>query len=242
MIRVLSIILATLLSCYVLVVAFFFRDVKEDGLCEGMEIVLRDSLEKHFVTDGDLVYLLKQAKLYPVKTPMNEINTEEIEEKLLSNNMISKVEAYKTPSRLIKLEIEQKMPILRVNNPAGNYYVDNLGSMMPLSRHYVAHVLVASGQIDEKLALGDLYKFALFLEEDDFWNDWIGQIYVDSDNNVELIPRVGNHKVVLGTFDDYQTKLENLRLFYEQAIPKVGWEKYSEINLKYKNQIVCIKR
>ena len=227
MIRVLSIILATLLSCYVLVVAFFFQDVKEDGLCEGMEIVLRDSLEKHFVTDGDLVYLL---------------NTEEIEEKLLSNNMISKVEAYKTPSRLIKLEIEQKMPILRVNSPAGNYYVDNLGSMMPLSRHYVAHVLVASGQIDEKLALGDLYKFALFLEEDDFWNDWIGQIYVDSDNNVELIPRVGNHKVVLGTFDDYQTKLENLRLFYEQAIPKVGWEKYSEINLKYKNQIVCIKR
>ena len=212
MIRVLSIILATLLSCYVLVVAFFFRDVKEDGLCEGMEIVLRDSLEKHFVTDGDLVYLLKQAKLYPVKTPMNEINTEEIEEKLLSNNMISKVEAYKTPSRLIKLEIEQKMPILRVNSPAGNYYVDNLGSMI------------------------------LFLEEDDFWNDWIGQIYVDSDNNVELIPRVGNHKVVLGTFDDYQTKLENLRLFYEQAIPKVGWEKYSEINLKYKNQIVCIKR
>lgn len=242
MIRVLSIILATLLSCYVLVVAFFFRDVKEDGQCEGMEIVLRDSLEKHFVTDGDLVYLLKQAKLYPVKTPMNEINTEEIEEKLLSNNMISKVEAYKTPSRLIKLEIEQKMPILRVNSPTGNYYVDNLGSMMPLSRHYVAHVLVASGQIDEKLALGDLYKFALFLEEDDFWNDWIGQIYVDSDNNVELIPRVGNHKVVLGTFDDYQTKLENLRLFYEQAIPKVGWEKYSEINLKYKNQIVCIKR
>lgn len=242
MIRVLSIILATLLSCYVLVVSFFFRDVKEDGLCEGMEIVLRDSLEKHFVTDGDLVYLLKQAKLYPVKTPMNEINTEEIEEKLLSNNMISKVEAYKTPSRLIKLEIEQKMPILRVNSLAGNYYVDNLGSMMPLSRHYVAHVLVASGQIDEKLALGDLYKFALFLDEDDFWNDWIGQIYVDSDNNVELIPRVGNHKVVLGTFDDYQTKLENLRLFYEQAIPKVGWEKYSEINLKYKNQIVCIKR
>ena len=70
------------------------------------------------------------------------------------------------------------MPILRVNSPAGNYYVDNLGSMMPLSRHYVAHVLVASGQIDEKLALGDLYKFALFLEEDDFWNDWIGQMII----------------------------------------------------------------
>lgn len=27
-----------------------------------------------------------------------------------------------------------------------------------------------------------------------------------------------------------------------QAIPKVGWEKYSMINLKYKNQIVCTKK
>lgn len=221
MIRVLSIILAALLSCYVLVVAFIFRDFKEDGLCEGLEIVLRDSLEKHFVTEGDLVYLLKQAKLYPVKTPMSEINTEKIEEKLLSNNMISKVEAYKTPSRIIKLEIEQKMPILRINSPAGNYYVDNLGSVMPLSRHYVAHVLVASGQIDEKLALGDLYKFALFLQEDDFWNDWIGQIYVDADNDVELIPRVGNHKVILGSFDDYLTKLEICGSFMNRLFQKL---------------------
>lgn len=31
-------------------------------------------------------------------------------------------------------------------------------------------------------------------------------------------------------------------LFYEQAIHKVGWEKYSMINLKYKNQIVCTKK
>jgi cell division protein FtsQ len=34
-------------------------------------------------------------------------------------------------------------------------------------------------------------------------------------------------------------KLENLKLFYQKALPKVGWERYSSINLKYKNQIVC---
>ena len=109
MIRVLSIIIATLLTCYVVVSAYFFRDVKEDGACQGLEIIVRDSLDKHFVTDGDLVYLLKKSKLYPVKKPMNTINTEKIETELLSNDMISHVEVYKTPSRLIKLEIEQKM-------------------------------------------------------------------------------------------------------------------------------------
>ncbi len=42
--------------------------------------------------------------------------------------------------------------------------------------------------------------------------------------------------------DDYETKLQNLKLFYDQAIPIVGWEKYSVISLKYKNQIVCTKK
>ena len=115
MIRALSIVVATLLLLYMAAVAFFFRDVKEDGLCEGLQIGLRDSLDKHFVTEGDVIYMLKTAKLFPVEQPMNEINTEKIEQELMTNEMISKIEAFKTPSKNIKLEIEQKMPILRVN-------------------------------------------------------------------------------------------------------------------------------
>lgn len=242
MIRIISIIIATLLACYVAVSAYFLKDVKEEGVCRDLEIIVRDSLDKHFVTNADLIYLLKKAKLYPVQVPMNKINTEKIEQALLSNDMISHVEVYKTPSRLIKLEVEQKMPILRVISPAGNYYIDNRGSMMPLSRHYVAHVLVASGSIEKEFAKNELYKFALYLQENEFWNSQIEQIYVNADKQVELIPRVGNHRIILGSFDDYPGKLDKLKLFYEQAIPKVGWDKYSTINLKYKNQIVCTKR
>ena len=29
--------------------------------------------------------------------------------------------------------------------------------------------------------------------------------------------------------------------FYDKIIPKHGWEKYSEINLEYQNQIICLK-
>ena len=131
MIRALSIVVATLLLVYMTAVAFFFRDVKEDGLCEGLQIGLRDSLDKLFVTEGDVIYMLKTAKLFPVEQPMNEINTEKIEQELMTNEMISKIEAFKTPSKNIKLEIEQKMPILRVNSTSGNYYIDNMGSVMP---------------------------------------------------------------------------------------------------------------
>jgi cell division protein FtsQ len=53
---------------------------------------------------------------------------------------------------------------------------------------------------------------------------------------------VGNHQILLGSLDDFEKKLKHLRLFYEQVIPKMGWEKYSVINLKYRNQIVCTKK
>ena len=242
MIRVISIIVATLLFFYIAFMAFFFRGTRVDKECHKLEVVVKDSLEKHFVNESDLIYILKNAGLSPINKQVSDINTDKIENELLKNEMIANVEVYKTPSGIIKMEVEQKMPILRVMSVRGNYYVDNIGTTMPVSRRYVAHVPVVSGYVEKDLAVTDLYKFALFLQENKFWNNQIEQIYVHPDNEVELIPRVGNHRIILGTFQDFQEKLDNLELFYEQAIPKVGWEKYSIINLKYKNQIVCTKK
>ena len=73
-------------------------------------------------------------------------------------------------------------------------------------------------------------------------NNQIEQICVFPNKEVELIPRVGRFRIVLGALDDFEEKLNKLRLFYDQAIPKVGWDKYSVIDLKYKNQIVCTKK
>ena len=80
------------------------------------------------------------------------------------------------------------------------------------------------------------------MQSDDFWNDQIEQIYVNQNNDVELIPRVGEQVIMLGSFENFEEKLANLKLFYDQAVPKVGWDKYSIINLKYKDQIVCTKK
>ena len=242
MVRTVSIIVATLLFCYIVFVTFFFREMRRDYVCRDLQVVVKDSLDKHFVSEKDLVGLLKKANLNPISRDMDMINTDQIEKELLKNQMIASVEAYKTPSGIIKLEVEQKVPILRIIGTSGNYYVDNLGSVMPVSSRYVAHVPVVSGYVEKGLAVTDLYKFALFLQENEFWNNQIEQIYVHPDNEVELIPRVGNHRIVLGSFADFEEKLDNLRLFYEKAIPKVGWEKYSIISLKYKDQIVCTKR
>lgn len=242
LIRVISIVVAAVLSCYIVFASVYFTTVKRQKKCSGIGIVVTDSLDKHFVNEQDVAATLRRASLYPVGKTLGSINTDKIERELLKNEMIRSVEAYKTPSGIVKLEVMQKIPVIRIMGINGNYYVDNEGSTMPVSSRYVAHVPIATGYVEKTLAKNELYKFALFLQENKFWNNQIEQIVVHPDNEVELIPRVGNHRILLGTFDNYEEKLDNLMLFYRQAIPSVGWDKYSMISLKFKNQIVCTKK
>jgi cell division protein FtsQ len=57
-----------------------------------------------------------------------------------------------------------------------------------------------------------------------------------------LYPRAGRHSIVLNNVQNIREKLENLRLFYRKALPKVGWNKYREIDISYKDQIVARQR
>ncbi len=90
--------------------------------------------------------------------------------------------------------------------------------------------------------LKDLYHFVNYIDGNDFWSAQIDQIYVDRKDEIDLIPRVGNHTVHLGTFDNYREKLRNLSAFYDKVLPEVGWNKYSVINLEFSDQIVCKRR
>ena len=240
--KVLYIIFATLLLAYLVAFTFFFTDKIPVSLpCDEIEIVITDSLEKQFINENDIVAFLKKANLYPLNKKENEINTYNIENALLKNEIIETAEVVQAISGKIKIVISQKMPILREFSSSGSYYVDKTGQIMPTTLGQAIYVPVASGRIEKSFATTELYKFALFLQNEDFWNDQIAQIYVRSEKDIELIPRVGSHRIILGSLSDYEKKLKHLRLFYEKVIPKMGWEKYSVINLKYKNQIVCTK-
>ena len=194
MIRIISIVVATLLFCYIVFVSFFFREIRQDSICQDLQVVVKDSLDKHFVSESDLVSILKKAGLDPIKRPMADVNTDRIETELLKNEMIAQVEAYKTPSGIIKLEVMQKMPILRIMGVRGSYYVDNLGNHHADQSSVCRACANCEWICGKELAVTDLYKFALFLQENEFWNDQIEQIYVYPDNDIELIPRVGNHR------------------------------------------------
>jgi cell division protein FtsQ len=90
--------------------------------------------------------------------------------------------------------------------------------------------------------LQDLLQLALFLEKNPIWAAQIEQVYVDNYSEFLLIPRVGNHSIVLGTCEELEEKMEKLRLFYAKALPSIGWDTYGKINLSYRGQVVATRR
>ena len=59
---------------------------------------------------------------------------------------------------------------------------------------------------------------------------------------IEMIPRIGNHTVVIGNDMFLEEKFNKLSVFYREGLNKKGWDKYSIINLKFKDQVVCTKK
>jgi cell division protein FtsQ len=106
--------------------------------------------------------------------------------------------------------------------------------------------VTATGDIDHTYATNTLLPFGNYIQDNAFWDSQIEQIHVIRDKNnrliVQLVPRVGEHIVNMGTIDNFEKKLKRLKTFYKKAIGTVGWNKYETIDIQYDNQIICTKQ
>lgn len=164
-----------------------------------------------------------------------------IEEALRKNPYIEDVTSYKTPGGKVCVRVKQRLPILHVMSSDGqNYYLDRAGRQMPKSSYY-ADLVVATGDITPQYARQNLTRLGRLIQDNPFWNHQIQQIHVLENGEVELVPRVGEHTILLGRPTNVEDKLGRMKEFYTEGLNKVGWNKYSQISLKYNNQIICKK-
>ena len=205
-------------------------------------MVVKDSTEHRFVRAAEVRNILKNEHVKLVGKRLGDIDYASVEAVAASHKLIRRAECFSTPSGLVYVNVWQHVPILRVMSESGDYYLNQDGKRTGLSTYSAADVLVASGFIDDSLTLAKLYKVALLLKDDPFWNAQIEQIYVEPNREWVIIPRVGEYEILFGLPNNMEGKLQRLRLFYREGLPKVGWERYSKINLKFENQIVCTKK
>jgi cell division protein FtsQ len=234
-----------------LVVLMGFIEFKEAGVfCKAVKIYIPGN--QYFIDKEEVDNILKVHRHQLVGRNMESINLHNLENRLRANPFIESARVYADMDGVIKVEISQRQPVMRVMNQAGqDFYIDQNGLKIPMSSNFTAKVMAANGYIDEAYGgkldtlhtgvVKDLYKTAQFISKDSLWTAQIAQLYVNANHEIELIPRVGTNRILLGNADSLENKFHNLLVFYKQALPQVGWDRYKVINIKFSNQVVGVK-
>ena len=241
--KILSILSVVVLAGYLVYSVMSMTDRHEDiRLCQGVDLHITDSLHFDLIDEEMILSLLQEHSMDPVGLPLQDIDLDQVETTLLLHPLVGEVQCYKTGGDMLRINISSKVPLVRVINSRGqDFYVDSRGEI--LSQHSLAVQLpVATGYIDRRFASQDLLRVINAIDRSEFWKAQVEQINVTREGQIELVPRVGDHLLILGTADDVEHKLERLMNFYAKGLDNVGWNKYRSISVAYDNQVVCKKR
>ena len=253
----LRIVLCVVLAVYVILAMTSFNNPKETHpVCGKVTINIEDESTNGFLSAGEIKRILERNRLYPFKKRMADVNPRDIEDKLKDSPFVKTAQCYKTTDGCVNISITQRLPIIRVKNIRGeDYYLDDHGGIMPNSS-YTSDLIIATGYITKWYARRYLSLLAIEIMKDEFWRNQIVQINIRPDLGVELVPRVGDHIIYLGSLPQTKyinrrkaliagfmaTKLDRLEKFYKYGLSQAGWNKYSYIDLEFDNQIICKKK
>lgn len=249
-----------------LLVTMGFVNKEQDAmLCKSLDVNVNQENELSFIDTNDVRLLLKNRGDSIVGQPKSTVDIADMEKVLNSNAAVSKAEVSVSIDGVVKVDVTQRNPVIRVINADGDsYYIDDEGRLMPLSDKYTMKVLVANGNIMEPYAkrytttiaqigkdsalrnaskLDELFAMANYINADPFWKAQIHQIFINEDNDMEIVPLAGNQKIIFGDTTAMDEKFKKLMTFYKEGLNTTGWwDKYSVINLKFRNQIVCTRK
>lgn len=223
---------------------------KKDAVqvCQELEVIIEG--KETFIDQQDISEMIDQIYGKVEGKLLQEIPTHEIEQELKGIPYVSNAEVYMDMDGKMSVKVKQREVILRVMPTVGeSYYLASDGKKIPVTLKYVPYVMVANGHIREHYqeameeiqtpTLEHLYNFAQFVKGDTLWSNQIVQLYVNQDEEIEIIPRVGTQQFVIGTADSLASKLNRIELFYKNILPKVGNDAYNKVNVKYTGQIIC---
>lgn len=252
----------SLLIAAFLLSAGLVRSHEKAVTCKSVNINIDEAEGNFFVEQNDIMNVIHDKWGELVGKRVDAINMNLLETMIQNNPFILRAEVFSTIDGEVNIDVKQREPVLRIiNSENQSFYIDKKGMFMPVSDKFASYVPVASGNIPDKYVSGSiiknpneinsgtynkslleqLFEVAMFTRSDELWGVQFVQYYVNEDGDIELIPRVGNHRIILGDTQHMKEKFDKLLLFYQKGLQSADWNKYNTINLKFADQVVCTK-
>ena len=210
-----------------------------DPVCSKISIIIKDSLQRQYVTPLELQQQLQQAGLWQIGEPLSKISCQAIEQNLLTHPMLRRVQCYELHRGELRIVVRQRQPVMLVKGDE-HYYLDSDRKLMPVRASVSTPVPVVSGRIGKQQATGEMYDFVVWLSANRFWRDKVHTIRVVNPKMVELVDDTNHYTIILGSLDGSRERLTDLQKLYEEGFEQLntGYPPYKQIDLQYSNQII----
>lgn len=199
-----------------------------------------------FVTKADVAtMLLKDRNVQLKNTKLSSINVKQMEQVIKESDWVEDAQVYIDNKHNLHALVTQRIPVVRIFEKNGDsYYLDRKMEALPLSAKYNYYTTVVTNVPNLRDSANAEVKAQImamtrFIKADTFWNAQVSQLIVNDDLTFEIVPVLGDHKIIMGDTTDMKLKFDNLFAFYTKVLNEVGWDKYQVLDLSYKGQLVA---
>ncbi|MFZ9588079.1 MAG: cell division protein FtsQ/DivIB [Chitinophagaceae bacterium] len=226
---------------------------EQKNLCKEVIVEFDDQLPFRMLDEDEIIYTLWPAALstYPVGKPVTSLDIYALEKQLEKNPWIKNADIYFDQVRKLHLMVEQRNPVARLFTPAGNsFYIDDQYALLPvkLAGAVSLPVFTNYAQISsipsaaDTLLMKRIVSLSNFIKSDSLWMAQIEQVNINPDLTFDVMTQMGDQFIQLGVRSDWSKLFSKLKVLYKRINEEGNWSKYSQIDLQYKDQAVCIKR
>lgn len=237
------------LGSLILISLISFRALRlSERKVSGIEIVIINNQDFYLIDQFEIQALLDKEQSVVLGTNFDQVDIKLLERQVEENPFVAEIDVFMSVTGVLGAKVSPAQPIGRLMSSRGpDQYIDVTGKLLPMNADYTARVPLISfteyPQWESNLGENDLGKqlmeFLIFINKDELWRAQIAQLAVSEENELTLWPQMTKQLILFGPADEIEEKFKKLKLFYKEVLPKKGWNTYSSINLKYKNQIVC---
>lgn len=253
--KILNITSILMLLASAIVVVVFSRIRHRSHAYEDIHITVKYNSDDTLITSFEIFELLN-GRLISTGTTIGQVNLNALIMELEKNPYLDDIDITLGLDRIVRIQVRQRVPVVRVMAGDRWFFVDNEGVVMPVRSGVSARVAVATFENKQQPLLSQgtlihpshtspglwqIFQTAQHIHRNDQLRALIDMIFINETGELNLITKFGSHTVLLGDISNLEHKLENLLVFYSNATSMPGWNEYRLVNLNYKNMVVCSK-
>ncbi len=231
-------LLSLMLTLYLVIALATAQGIAAEAPCNGVRISVSQNAMSPFVTPDDIDHELDGIVASADSMAAASYNLREMELRLGALSIIENVNCRRLANDVIAIDVVPMIPVARVFDNHGSYYINRAGKHLQASARYQIDVPVIITDNDSLTNADEIIPLLDRITENKMWSQLVSALKVDRGGDIFIVPAVSGHIVNIGDGSNIDDKMTRLFAFYNQVLDVKGWNYYDTISVKFANQVI----